>query len=163
MVPAMEQNQVPVQSCPDCAAQMPVGARFCPACGRSMQMVERARGRVGALKQNVAAGLAYFAVLPALLFFFKDPYRRDLFIRFHALQSFLFTIAAILIGFALWLAGMALFVIPVLGPLLVVVIVVVTALAVFFLWLTLVIKAFQGVTFKLPALGRLAEHYASRS
>jgi uncharacterized membrane protein len=79
------------------------------------------------------------------------------------LQSFLFTTAAILIGFALWLAGMALFVIPVLGPLLVVVIVVVTALAVFFLWLTLVIKAFQGVTFKLPALGRLAEHYASRS
>lgn len=162
MVPAMEQSQVPVQSCPDCAAQMPVGARFCPGCGCSMQAVERARGRVGSLKQNVAGGLAYFTILPALFFFFVDPYRRDSFVRFHALQSFLFTMATILIGFALWLAGMALFAIPVIGPLLVVLIDVVAVLAVFFVWVALVVKAFQGENLKLPGLGQFAEQYTGR-
>ena len=162
MVPNMEESPVPVQSCPDCATQMPAGVRFCPGCGRSMHVVERARGRVGALKQNIAGGLAYFTVVPALILWFVDPYRKDSFVRFHALQSFLFTIAALLVGLMLWLTGMALFVIPVLGPLLVVVIDVVAALAVFFVWVILVIKAFQGEPFKLPALGYLAEQYSDR-
>lgn len=160
MVPAMEQS--PVQSCPECGAQMPVGARFCPGCGRSMQVMARARARVGALKQNVAGGLAYFTVFPALFFFFLNPYRRDVFVRFHALQSFLFSIATIVVGIALWLAGMTLFAIPVVGPLLIVLIDVVVVLAVFFVWLTLVVKALQGEIVKLPGLGQLAERYAGR-
>lgn len=163
MVPTMEeQSQASVQFCPDCATQMPVGVRFCPGCGRSTQVVERARERVGTLKQNVAAGLAYFTFLPALFFLFVDPYRKDFFVRFHALQSILFTLAAILIGLVLWLAGMALFAIPVLGPLLVVVIDAVTVLAIFFFWVVLVVKAFQGESFKVPGVGQLVEHYAGR-
>jgi uncharacterized membrane protein len=127
-----------------------------------MEVVERARGRVGALKQNVAGGLAYFTVFPAIFFWFVDPYREDSFVRFHALQNFLFTLAAILVGLLLWLLGMVLFAIPVLGPLLVVVIDVLAAFAIFFVWLILVIKSFQGETFELPGLGRLAHRYAGR-
>lgn len=160
MVPAMGQSEVPVQSCPDCAAQMPGGARFCPACGRSMLVIERAQGRVGRLKENTAAALSYFTVLAAVFFLFVDPYRKNFFVKFHACQCVLFTGAAILLGLILWLAGLGLFLIPVVGPLLVVIIAVVAGLASFFAWLVLVVKAFQGEMFQLPGIGWLAGRYA---
>ena len=97
-VPAMDQTQAPVQSCPDCAAQMPAGVRFCPGCGRSMQIIARAQGKVGVLSENVAGALAYFTILPAILFLFLEPYRKNLFVRFHALQCFLYTAAIVLLA-----------------------------------------------------------------
>ena len=156
----MDQTQAPVQSCPDCAAQMPAGVRFCPGCGRSMQVIARAQGKVGVLSENVAGALAYFTILPAILFLFLEPYRKNLFVRFHALQCFLYTAAIVLLGVALRLADYVLFVIPVLGPLLVVVIDVVAALAAILLWFVLVAKAWRGETFKMPYLGDFAERYA---
>jgi uncharacterized membrane protein len=116
---------------------------------------------VGVLPESVAGGLAYFTFLPALFFLFVEPYRRNAFLRFHALQSFLITIAVILLALVLRLSGMALFVIPVLGPLLVVLVDVVVALAAVFVWFVLVVKAFRGETFKIPFLGDFAEHYAA--
>jgi len=83
----MDQTQAPVQSCPDCAAQMPAAVRFCPGCGRSMQIIARAQGKVGVLSENVAGALAYFTILPAILFLFLEPYRRNLFIRFQGLYA----------------------------------------------------------------------------
>jgi uncharacterized membrane protein len=71
-------------------------------------------------------------------------------------------VATILIAFLLWLASLALFAVPVLGPLLVVLVAAVAALAAIFAWLVLVIKAFQGATYKLPLLGEFAEQYAGR-
>jgi len=53
-----------------------------------------------------------------------------------------------------------LFIIPVLGPLLVLLVSTVVALAVVVIWLVLVVKAFQGEMFKLPLLGDFAEQYA---
>lgn len=156
----MDLTQAPLQSCPDCAAQMPAGARFCPGCGRSMQAIVCARGKVGVLSENVAGALAYFTIFPALLFLFLEPYRRNLFVRFHALQCFLYTAAIVLLAVALRLADYVLFVIPVLGPLLVVVIDVVASLAALLLWFVLVVKAWQGGTFKVPVLGDYAERYA---
>ena len=50
--------------------------------------------------------------------------------------------------------------IPVLGPLLVVVIDAVAALAAILLWCVLVAKAWRGETFKIPLLGDFAERYA---
>lgn len=139
---------------------MPAEAKFCPACGRSMQVVGPATGKVGALSENVAGALAYFTFLPAILFLFLEPYRRNVFIRFHALQSFLLTAAIVLLALVLRLASYALLVIPVLGPLLVVLVAVVAGLAAVFLWLVLVVKTFQGQPFKIPVLGDFAEYYA---
>jgi uncharacterized membrane protein len=48
----------------------------------------------------------------------------------------------------------------VLGPLLVLLLSIVVGLAYVVIWLVLVVKAFQGVMFKLPMLGDLAERYA---
>lgn len=160
MVPEMDVTEVAVQSCPDCAAQMPAGAKFCPTCGRSMHSFIRAQGRVGRLPEYMAGTLAYFTFLPAIVFLLVEPYRRSVFTRFHSLQSLFLSAAAILLALVLKLAGLALFAIPVLGPLLVVLVDVVAALAALFVWLVAVVKAFQGETFNIPFLGELAEQYA---
>ena len=128
-----------------------------------MQVIERVHGRIGRLRQDVAGALSYFTVLPALFFLFVDPYRKDLFVRFHAWQCVLFTGAAILMALVLWLTGLAVFLIPVLGPLFVVLMDVVVGLGAIFLWLVLVVKAMQGEAFQLPLIGKLAGRYAGQS
>jgi uncharacterized membrane protein len=156
----MDQTQAPVQSCPDCAAQMPAGVRFCPGCGRLMQVIGDAPGKVGVLSENVAGALAYFTILPAILFLSLEPYRKNLFVRFHALQCCLYTAAMVLLAIGLRLADYVLFVISVVGPFLVVVIDVLAALAAILLWFVLVAKAWRGEMFKIPVLGVFAERYA---
>jgi uncharacterized membrane protein len=159
MVPAMEETQVPLQSCPHCAAQMPQTAAFCPGCGRSMHARPRAEGRVGPLPESVAGGLAYVSFIPAILFLFLEPYKSNRFVRFHSFQCLFAWVAAIVIGIVLRLVSMALFMIPHLGPLLVLLVVVVV-LAALFVWLVLLVKAVQGEWFKLPLIGDFAERYS---
>ena len=162
-------DDVPLISCPLCAARMPETAAFCPGCGQSMvgQSVvpstvnePRALGTVGALHENIAGALAYITFVPAVLFLVLDPYNRNRFIRFHSVQCLLLWAAGIAIAIALKLASVVLFIIPVLGPLLVLLVSMVVGLAAVVIWFVLVIKAFQGEMFKLPMLGDLAEQYA---
>ena len=118
------------------------------------------RTRWACFRKTWPGPLAYFTILPAILFLFVEPYRKNIFVRFHALQCFLYTAAIVLLGVALRLTDYVLFVIPVLGPLLVVVIDAVAALAAILLWCVLVAKAWRGETFKIPLLGGFAERYA---
>jgi uncharacterized membrane protein len=126
-----------------------------------MHTETRARGTVGVLPENIAGVLAYFAFIPAIVFLVLEPYKKNRFLRFHSMQCLLFWGAAILIGIALKLASVVLFIVPVLGPLLVLVVAVVVVLAVIVIWLVLVVKAFQGEMFQLPMLGDFAEQYAN--
>ncbi|HET9305210.1 MAG TPA: hypothetical protein VFO46_04215 [Candidatus Sulfotelmatobacter sp.] len=125
-----------------------------------MRSAVRAQGKVGALSESVAGGLAYFTFLPALVFLLLEPYKKSGFIRFHSMQCLLATVALILVGVVLKLAGLLLFIVPVLGPLLVLIVDVTAGLAAVFVWLVLVVKALQGETFKLAWLGDLAERYS---
>jgi uncharacterized membrane protein len=50
--------------------------------------------------------------------------------------------------------------IPIVGPLLAVLLVVVVALATVFTWIVLLVKAFQGERFALPLIGNLSEQYS---
>jgi uncharacterized membrane protein len=118
-----------------------------------------AQGKVGPLPVNLAGALAYFTFVPAIVFLFIDPYRKNRFLRFHSIQSLLLCGAVIALGAALRLAGLVVFLIPLLGPLLVAIIDVVVGLAAVFLWFVLVVKAFQGEMFKLPVLGNFAEQH----
>jgi uncharacterized membrane protein len=169
MVPTMDSTDipndaaanVPLTSCPHCAAQMPETAVFCPGCGRSMKIEKPARGKVGAFPENIAGTLAYFTFIPAIVFLLVDPYKGNRFVRFHSLQCLLLCGATILAAIALKLASVVLFIVPVLGPLLMVLVSIVVALAAAVIWLVLVVKAFQGVTFRLPVLGDFAAHYAT--
>jgi uncharacterized membrane protein len=117
-------------------------------------------GRVGVFPESIAGALAYFTFIPAILFLVLNPYNKNPFVRFHSVHCLLFWGAGILITLTLKLASLVLFIIPVLGPLLVVLVSVVAGLAAVMIWLVLVIKALQGEMFKIPVLGEFAEHYA---
>ena len=80
--------------------------------------------------------------------------------RYHSVQCLLVWATAILAAIVLKLVGLVLFLIPVAGPLLVFLTWVVAGLAAVFLWLVLIVKAFQGELLQLPLLGNIAERYA---
>ena len=125
-----------------------------------MHVTPRAEGKVGALPESVAGALAYFSFVPAIVFLFLDPYRRNRFVRFHAVQCLVVWLAGIVVALALRLLGMAVFLIPILGPLLVVIIDVAVILAALLLWLVLMIKALQGEMFGLPWIGAVAQQHS---
>lgn len=160
MLPRMDDTGAGLKSCSACSAQMPETAAFCPGCGRSMRSTERAVGRVGALPENVAGALAYFTLVPATVFLLLDPYRKNKFVRFHSVQCLVVWLVGIVVALALRVLGMAVFLIPILGPLLVVIVDVAVILAAFLLWVVLIIKALQGEMFGLPWLGTVAHQHS---
>jgi uncharacterized membrane protein len=142
--------------CPDCAAEMPDTAAYCPGCGRSMIPVERARGMVGILPEALAGALAYF-LLPAIVFLFVEPYKKNRFVRFHSFQCLGFFLAGVILVATLRVLGFLLYLVPVIGHPLVWLVSMVVGLAFFMIWAVLVVKALQGEMFKLPLLGEFAE------
>jgi len=125
-----------------------------------MYSTTRAEGNVGVLRENVAGALAYFSFVPAIVFLLLDPYRKNKFVRFHAVQCLVLWLASIVVALALRVLGMAVFLIPILGPLLVVIGDVAIILAAFLLWVVLMIKALQGEMFGLPWLGQVARQHS---
>jgi uncharacterized membrane protein len=106
------------------------------------------------LEENIAGMLAYFTIIPAIIFLLIEPYNRNRFVRFHAFQC-LFTVAALIVlqivlSFVSYVLPLMMF--PIWGLL---------GLAEFALWLLLVIKAYQHEMFKLPVVGDLAEKQAT--
>src|ERR1700757_664446 len=88
MLPAMDSPEVSLQSCPECAAQMPQNSAFCPGCGRPVVVAPpRAQGKVGFLPERVAGVLAYVPMVLPAIFLFVEPYKRNRFVRFHSFQS----------------------------------------------------------------------------
>jgi uncharacterized membrane protein len=160
MLPAMDQTAVSLKPCPDCAAQMPDSAAFCPGCGRSMQIESASKQKVGVVRENIAGAFAYVTFLPALVFLLLEPYRRNPFVRFHAVQCLLFWLTGVVMAVLLRLASLALLFIPVAGPLLALLLAVIVALAALFTWIVLLIKAFQGERLALPVIGDLAQQYS---
>jgi uncharacterized membrane protein len=110
---------------------------------------------------NIAAGLSYIVGwITGLIFFIMEKQNR--FVRFHAMQSILFSAALTafyvllnIVSFALAIAS-----IPFLG-LLLSGIGFLVAIVTLVVWIFLVINAFQGKYFKLPVLGNYAERYAN--
>jgi len=126
-----------------------------------MTTAARAEAKTGPFSENLTAALAYLTFVPAILFLLLNPYNRNQFVRYHSVQCLLAWAAAILVAIVLKLVGLVLFLIPVVGPLLLVLTWVIGGTAALLLWLVLVVKAFQGERFQLPMLGNIAERYAS--
>jgi uncharacterized membrane protein len=124
------------------------------------QTENRAHGHVGVFPEGIAGAMAYFTFIPALIFLTLDPYNKNFFVRFHSIQCLLVWVVTLATAATLRLATIVLFLIPVAGPLLALLIFVVTGIAAFVLWLVLVVKALQGEPFKLPVLGDFAEQHA---
>jgi uncharacterized membrane protein len=107
---------------------------------------------------NVAGALAYFTIIPAIIFLVVDPYKTDRTIRFHAFQSLFLAAATFAIFFLLgffaiipfvgWIVGLILF--PLLG------------LTIFALVIFCMYKAYNGEQFMLPVIGKLAQDQAAK-
>jgi uncharacterized membrane protein len=144
-------------SCAACAARMPETAAYCPGCGQRMLAIAGHERTAGRLPENLVAALAYVTFIPAVVFLLLDPYRKNRLVRFHSIQCLLLWAVMLAIFALLRLAGLAVFLIPVAGPLLVTLIFVIAGLGAFLLWMVLIVKALRREMFKLPMLGEWAE------
>lgn len=161
MLPAMDEAAIQLKSCPECAAQMPDSAGFCPGCGRSMQPEPAPRPKSASKRENLIGVLAYLSFIPAVIFLFIEPYRRNPFVRFHSVQCLLCWLVGIVLVVLLRLLGLLLLFLPVVGPLLLVLLVATVTLATVMIWIVLLVKAFRGERFALPVIGALAEQYSA--
>ena len=141
---------------------------FCPKCGANQSAtqvapastVPSASAPTEGIAENVAALLCYmpfFGWIAAIVFFLVD---KRFFVKFHAVQSLALHVALVVISIALgifmgmlhimhlWFLGALIY------PLF--------WLAIFVLWIFLIIKAYQHETFKLPVLGDFAAGIASK-
>ncbi len=75
--------------------------------------------------------------------------RKDSYVRFHAVQSILFNIAA-------WILWFLVLFVPIPG------IWIGFGVLLFVLWVVLIVKAFQGERFMLPVIGEYAEEWSRR-
>jgi uncharacterized membrane protein len=102
------------------------------------------------LEDNVAALLCYVAGwVSGLIFFLIETENR--FVRFHAVQSIIVFGTLNIIGIVFgWIPVFNMFIWPLVGGL------------AFVLWVVLMYKSYQGVMYKLPIVGELAEKWSSR-
>jgi uncharacterized membrane protein len=141
--------------CASCGAQLPENAITCAACGQSMTGAASAQAAAGNINDNVAGMLAYFTIIPAIVFLLIEPFNRKPFVRFHSFQSIFFLVALIAIHLGLLVLGA----IPLL-VLLTVPLQLIVSIGACILWIVLVIKAYQGQMFRLPVIGDMAAQQA---
>ena len=153
-------------TCDKCGAVAVEGTAFCGSCGASMTAgagaVAIAAAPSSGLAPNMAAMLAYFTFIPAIIFLVMEPYNKDRFIRFHSFQSLFFNGAWIVLWIGMIFVGIALHVVPVIGFLIHLLIDVVLGIGGIILWIILVVKAYGMKKFQLPVIGKMAEEQAAK-
>ncbi|MGH9683714.1 MAG: DUF4870 domain-containing protein [Candidatus Acidiferrales bacterium] len=110
------------------------------------------------LAANLAAALSYsLGAITGVLFLVLDPYKSNRFVRFHAMQSVLFSIACVIFAI-LWsivwgiLASVAGFwILTVDLPLRLLI-----GLGIFLLWLFVMYQAYSDREFRIPWIGNIA-------
>jgi uncharacterized membrane protein len=114
-------------------------------------------------ENRLVAALSYFIpLLGGVVVFFV---RKDGFERFHAAQSILFWIAAVVVSVVLSVAERLLGIIPLLGKAFSAIFGLISllfGLAVLILWLILMWKAYTGERFRLPLIGPEAAKLAGQ-
>lgn len=117
------------------------------------------------LAPNVAAGLSYvLGFITGIVFYMIE--KEDEFVRFHAMQSILFSVGLFVINIAIMIISGIVGFIPVIGVIIVIVLTLASfavGLGGFVFWIVLIIKAFQGERYHLPYIGEMAEKYAKGS
>ncbi len=157
-------------NCSYCSASMPDISGFCPACGRAVTAHQDAEGE---LEQSVAgvppfsadalvAAVAYFPILPAIIFLLLPAVRRKSYICFHSWQSLLLVVSTILIGGLTRLVFSALSIFSSFGFLLAWLVSGLVSLALVFLWIAIVLKALLGDAYELPFIGAWANRLSHR-
>jgi uncharacterized membrane protein len=113
------------------------------------------------LTPNLAGALAYsLGFFTGILFLVLEPYRRDRFVRFHAMQSILYCAACIVfsigwsiaVGILMSISGWIAFVA---FPIRLMI-----SLCFFLLWLYLMYQAYSQREFRIPIIGAIAAKQA---
>lgn len=160
--------------CANCGAAVVEGTAFCAGCGKPagvatqpVAMAQAGGAAIAAqpavaqptagLTSNVAAALAYIlGFITGILFLVLEPYKHDRFVRFHAMQSILYSAAgivfrigwSILVGALVDVSGwMALALVPI-G--------LVISLGLFGFWIFLMYQAYSNREFRIPIIGAIA-------
>ena len=109
---------------------------------------------------NLMAAVSYFlGIITGLIVYLME--KNDKYVRFHAMQSILLTVALFIVSIVLGILSMV-FAIATLGVgiFLLGIIYLLFWLACFLLWLFLMWKAYSGEKYKLPVIGDMAEKNA---
>lgn len=160
--------------CSHCNAENTPGAAFCGQCGsplvasttpQTSTIPQASTG--GDLSDNAASAIAYITIIPAIIFLLLAPYNQRPLVRFHSFQSIGFGVAAFVLQVVLQIVlfvfiSIASSVLGVfaLGIGLTYALQLFLGLALFVVWIALVIKASKGEWFKLPIIGDFAEKQA---
>lgn len=154
--------------CTKCGAALAEGSAYCGSCGAPVaaQSAPPTASQAGAgntlagtgLTMNLAAALSYaLGLITGILFLVIEPYKSNRFVRFHAMQSILFSAACIAVsivwsiaaGIVVSVAGY--WVLAIDAPLRLL-----FGLAIFVLWLYLMFQAYTQREFRLPWIGDIA-------
>ena len=145
--------------CNMCGAQIADGTTTCAACSN------RAAGTptvtTAGMADNVAGMLAYITIIPAIIFLVTAPYNKSQFVRFHSWQNLFLHLAAVVLWIGLFIVSIVLAFIPILGHLISFLLWAGLSIGVLIVWIILLMKANQGVMYKLPVIGDLAEKQAN--
>lgn len=152
--------------CGNCGTAVAQDAAFCGNCGKAAgttnpsQMVT-AMGSPAAgsapLAANVAGALAYvLGFITGIIFLVLEPYKNDRFIRFHAMQSILFSAAVIVFSIAWVILWGILFDISVSLALIASPLRLLISLAIFGFWLFLMYQAYNRREYRIPYIGDFA-------
>ena len=155
--------------CAKCGGTLIDGAGFCGTCGAAAQAAANSAPVLpmnspaanSGLASNLAGALAYvLGLITGIVFLVLEPYKHDRFVRFHAMQSILFCVAAIafsifwhiLVSIMMSISGWTAMALVPIGLLI--------SLSFFAFWLFLMYQAHQQKLFKLPIVGKFAAQQA---
>ena len=164
--------------CANCGAAVTDGAGFCGACGNALgtspQVVAQSVGAGGqataaqpavanvqpvsvGLTSNVAAALAYIlGFITGIVFLVLEPYKHDRFVRFHAVQSILYSAVGIVLRIGWSILVSALTDVSGWAALVLVPVGLVISLGLFCFWHFLMYQAYSNREFRIPILGAIA-------
>ena len=166
--------------CAHCGAA--VEGTFCPSCGKAVGGGAAPGGATpggatpggaapggpapgsptaAGMTDNVAGALCYLVgVITGILFLVLEPYNRKREVRFHAFQSIFLSLAWFAVWIALSILSLGLSALPLVGGMLGAMLSIVVWLGFVGLWVTLLIKTFNGQKWVLPVIGPMAEKQA---
>jgi uncharacterized membrane protein len=155
--------------CAKCGGTLVEGAGFWGSCGAPAGAA--AQGAAGGtqvvgmnsaaansgLAPNLAGALAYvLGMITGIAFLVLEPYKHDRFVRFHAMQSILFCVAAIAFSIAWHILVSIMISISGWTAVALVPIGLVISLGFFFFWLFLMYQAYSQREFRIPVIGAIA-------
>lgn len=158
--------------CANCGAASTQTSGFCANCGKPVAQGELVAATAPAaaaaatspvatassgLTSNVAAALAYvLGLITGIVFLVLEPYKRDRFVRFHAMQSILLCVAAIVFSIAWSILADVLISISAWTAVALTPIGLIIWLGFFLFWLFLMYQAYSNREFRIPIIGAIA-------